>query len=199
MKSSAGLFEPRLVVGADIGQVHDPTALAVIETADKIQVRHLERLPLGTPYPIVVNKIAALVGSLPGADLVVDATGVGRPVVDQLRAAGLDPIAVTITAGKEATFKDGFWRVPKLELVRALAAAFEDDRLKISSGLRYAVALVGELQAFQRQVTGAGRDAYGAKAKAHDDLVVAVALAMWWTGRECFATLAEGALGYARH
>ncbi len=171
------------VIGADIGQARDPTALAVIETvADRVQVRHLERLPLGTLYPQVVSRIAAVVGSLPGADLVVDATGVGRPIVDQLRAAGLDPIAVTITAGKEATFKDGFWRVPKPELVRSLVAAFEDDRLRIASGLRYAAALVGELQAFQRQVTGAGRDAYGAKAKAHDDLVVAVALAMWWTG-----------------
>ncbi len=75
--------------------------------------------------------------------------------------------------------------------------ALEDGRLKIASGLRYAAALVGELQAFQRQVTGAGRDAYGAKARAHDDLVVAVALAMWWMGREYFATLVEGAPGYA--
>ncbi len=73
------------IVGADIGQARDPTALGVIETAaDKLQVRHLERLPLGTPYPQVVDRIADLVGGLPGAELVVDATGVGRPIVDQI-------------------------------------------------------------------------------------------------------------------
>ncbi len=118
-----------------------------------------------------------------GAALVVDATGVGRPIVDQLRQSVSEVIAVTITAGKDATFKDGMWYVPKPELVGALVAALENDRLKIASGLRYAAALVGELQSFRRQVTGAGRAAYGAETGAHDDLVVAVALAVWESAR----------------
>ncbi len=87
-------------------------------------------------------------------------------------------IAVTITAGKAATFRDGMWYVPKRKLIGALVVALENDRLQIASGLRYAAALVGELQAFRRQVTGAGRAAYGAETGAHDDLVVAVALAV---------------------
>ena len=33
------------------------------------------------------------------APLVVDQTGVGRPVVDLFREVGLKPIAVTLTAG----------------------------------------------------------------------------------------------------
>jgi len=169
------------IVGADIGQARDPTALAVIEAvAEEMQVRHLERLPLATPYPDVVRRIAEMVQKLSGAELVVDATGVGRPVVDHLRKAGLSPIAVTITAGKAVTFEDGFWRVPKHELVRALVVSFEGDRLRIAARLRYATALRDELQAFQRKVTGAGRGVYGATAGAHDDLVIAVALAAWW-------------------
>ena len=169
------------IVGADIGQAQDPTALAVVETASRdVRVRHLERLPLGTPYPRVVRRIAGLVQALPDAALVVDATGVGRPVIDQLRAAGLSPEAVTITAGKAVTFEDGFWHVPKRELVRALVRAFEADRLRIAAGLRYAKAVAGELRAFQRKITGAGRTAYGAKGGAHDDLVIALALAGWW-------------------
>ena len=72
----------RFIVGADIGQARDPTALAVIEAeAEMILVRHLERLPLGTPYPDAVKRIGEVVQTLPGAELVVDATGVGRPVV----------------------------------------------------------------------------------------------------------------------
>lgn len=169
----------RFIVGADIGQAHDPTALAVIEAvAEEMRVRHLERLPLATPYPDVVGRIASVVQRLPGAELVVDATGVGRPVVDQL--ADLSPIAVTITAGSAITFQDSFWHVPKHELVRALVVPFEGDRLRIASGLSYATALKDELQAFTRKVTGAGRSAYAANAGAHDDLVIAVALAAWW-------------------
>ena len=79
----------------------------------------------------------------------IDAPGVGRPIVDQLRAAGLDPIAVTITAGKRATRRGGMWYLPKRELVGVLVAAIEHDRLQIASGLRNAAALVGELQAFR--------------------------------------------------
>ena len=106
--------------------------------------------------------------------------GVGRPVVDQLRTAGLSPIPVTITAGSAVTFQDGFWHVPKHELVRALVAPLEGDRLRIATRLSYATALKDELQAFTRKVTGAGRSAYGATSGAHGDLVIAVALAVWW-------------------
>ncbi len=75
------------------------------------------------------------------------------------------------------------WRVPKVELVRTLVQAFEGNRLKVAKGLRHAKALTGELQAFRRKVTGAGRAAYGATAGAHDDLVIAVALAVWWAAQ----------------
>ncbi len=77
-------------------------------------------------------------------------TGVGRPIVDQLRTTVSAVTAVTITAGKESTLKDGMFYVPKQELVGALVAALENDRLQIASGLCYAAALVGELQAFRR-------------------------------------------------
>ncbi len=188
------------ILGADIGQAQDPTALAVVDVdvVDEVLVRHLERLPLGAPYPHVVSRLVELVQSLPGADLVVDATGPGRPVVDQIRAAGLDPVAVTITAGKAATFDSGMWHVPKRELVRALVVAFEGDRLKVAKGLRHAKALTGELQAFRRKVTGAGRAAYGATAGAHDDLVIAVALAVWWAAQRGRATGVAGAYSPAQ-
>ena len=42
------------------------------------RVGYLERLPLGTPYPGIVAYIGRLLGRLPGAELVIDFTGVGR-------------------------------------------------------------------------------------------------------------------------
>ncbi len=56
------------VVGVDLGQAQDYTALAVGELvgADLLHFRHMERLPLGLPYPEAVERIVALVRALPG-------------------------------------------------------------------------------------------------------------------------------------
>ena len=50
-------------------------------------LRHLERFPLGTPYPEVVEVVRELLKTppLPGALVAVDQTGVGRAVVEMLR------------------------------------------------------------------------------------------------------------------
>ena len=119
-----------IVIGADLGQAQDPTALAVAEVhTPEIHVRHLERIPLGTPYPKVVERIGDLVDQLPGAALVVDATGVGRAVLDQMRESGLEPIPVTITGGRFISLDGDHWRVPKKALLRPLVATIEAGRL----------------------------------------------------------------------
>jgi hypothetical protein len=142
-------------------------------------VRHLERVLLGTPYPQVIERIATLVGKLPGADLVVDATGVGRPVIDQMRETGLEPVPVTITGGRFMSFDGDMWRVPKQALLRPLVAAMDVGRLKVAKDLREADALLRELQAFQRRITESGNATFEGVGE-HDDLVIAVALACWW-------------------
>ena len=82
---------PRFVLGVDIGQTHDYTALVVLERAGiELHVRHAERLPLGMNYPSQVERVATLVGSPEMAHdalVAVDATGVGRAVLDLLREA----------------------------------------------------------------------------------------------------------------
>ncbi len=169
-----------IVIGADLGQAQDPTALAVAEVhPPEIHVRHLERLPLGTPYPKVVERIADLVDKLPGAALVVDATGVGRAVLDQMQDAGLKPIPVTITGGRYISFDGDHWRVPKKALLRPLVAAMDAGRLKVAKGLREAEAFQREFLAFERRITERGNYAFEGAGE-HDDLVIAVALACWW-------------------
>ena len=57
------------------------------------------------------------------ADLVIDRTGVGRPVFDIFEDMGLEPWGVTITAGRTEKMVGGdSWHVPKTELVGALEA-----------------------------------------------------------------------------
>ena len=97
-------------IGLDLGKSRDHTAIAVIEhrveaTAERdprtydwitettARVRWLERIPLGTTYDEVIRRVADLVDRptlRSKSTLVVDATGPGAPVVDQIRpcAAG---------------------------------------------------------------------------------------------------------------
>jgi hypothetical protein len=175
------------VIGVDLGQAQDFTALAVVErgvrnmdTPADLQLRHLERLPLGMDYPKVVEHVVARRRAVPGSRLVVDATGVGRPIIDLLRAAGEAVDGVSITGGarvaKDAT---GLYRVPKAVLVRSLSTALETGSLRIAKGLPFIDVLLRELQAFRVTIGKAGRTKFEGGKGEHDDVVLAVALAVW--------------------
>lgn len=180
------------LIGVDLGQAQDYTALTVLQrdktdTGNTYQVRHLERLPLGTPYPAQVHRVAELFVSVKalGAGtprLIVDQTGVGRPVVDMLREAGMtDLLAVTITAGDNVS-KDGReYRVPKRELVSVLQVLLQSERMVIAADLPESSVLTKELLAFRVKFTAKGHDSYGNdwRENDHDDMVLAVALAAW--------------------
>lgn len=177
--------------GLDLGQTHDSTALAVLEhqlTPGQpivYHIRHLQRWPLGTAYPVIVDDVAALHSQAPLADasIVVDGTGAGRPVVDLFRRAlwsRLKP--VTITAGHQVTQDEaGYWHVPKRTLVAIVQTLLQTKRLRWAAGLREAKTLERELRTFRIKVTAAANDTYGAwREGEHDDLILAVALAAWY-------------------
>jgi phage FluMu gp28-like protein len=81
----------RFYIGVDLGQKQDHTAIAVVERTESLLVRHVERVALGTPYPMVVAHLREMVGRPEvrrQCALVVDGTGLGGPVVEMLRGAG---------------------------------------------------------------------------------------------------------------
>ncbi|MFI5165536.1 MAG: hypothetical protein ACHQQS_02865 [Thermoanaerobaculales bacterium] len=176
------------ILGLDLGQSNDFTAVAIAEVAGDLgaqhyAVRYLRRFDLGTPYPTVVSEVRALTltPQLRGCHVVADATGVGRPVLDMLDQARMNPTAVTITGGDTVTSEDGHFRVPKRDLVSTVQVLLQSGRLKIASALPEAETLVKELLNFQVKITANAHDVYGAwREGTHDDLVLAVALACWW-------------------
>lgn len=210
------------LIGVDLGQAQDFTALVVLEVAkqdtgkiepdyqaiisksmwtDRIveaskpifekhyTVRHIDRLPIGTPYPEQVRQIAGLVRQIKqqggSSTLVVDQTGVGRPVLDMLKTADLNPRAITITGGDTVTKDRQDYRVPKRDLVSTAQVLLQSQRLKIVRSLDHAGTLVSELQAFKVSVSLKGHDSYGNdvgqwRENPHDDLVLALALACWY-------------------
>ncbi len=165
-------------IGADLGQAVDYSAISAIEAGEHLDLRHIERLPLGKSYVDVVDRLVGIKAALPGSRLVIDGTGVGRPVADMLTDKGIEFIPVSITSGKEAKCVDGVWRVPKRLLVRGLVTALEAGQLRIARNLPYAEALKAELQDFEAQFTNKGNVTFNG-ATEHDDLLIAVALAVW--------------------
>jgi hypothetical protein len=176
-------------VGLDLGKKHDPAAVAVVERVDgvvqRLGVRHVERVPLGTPYPRVVDRVRQIVQSAPlrgRCALAVDATGVGEPVVDLLRAArlGCELCAVTITGGEYQHSRGSAWSVPKRDLIAQVQVLLERDELRIARRMPDAGSLVRELLDMQSTTTSSGRRRLGADGYGqHDDLVIALALACW--------------------
>ncbi len=188
------------VLGLDLGQVHDYTALAVLERpapADNggesqtvvYALRHLKRYALGTPYTDIVPAVMQQARSVPlgGSPLVVDQTGVGRALVDMLRRAGGAGriIPVTITAGQSVTrTEEGSYHVPKKELVTCLQLLLQQRRLKMPRDLPHVQTLVQELHSFQVKITLSAHETFRAwREGVHDDLVLALALACWWAER----------------
>jgi hypothetical protein len=209
---------PWFFVGLDLGQSRDHSALAVVERAEifldemdwvtyerlrrrRFRVRFAERVRLGTPYPDVVERVRRVVRSkaLAGrCTLVMDATGVGAPVLDLLRRANLgcaiEP--VILTGGERESHAGGVWHVPQRDLVTGLRVMLEKDELGLSRKVAGAGALMKELADMGARVTGRGQVSFGARREGeHDDLVIAAALACWrarWKSRGIWGTKSLG-------
>ena len=168
------------VMGVDLGQSQDPTAIIVLRhareplttwTVDERNHKtkqdieeffdcvHAERVPLGMSYPGVVEHIRTVLNRPPLRDnchLVIDESGVGRAVGDIFDEAGLRPVRVSITAGTDATKQGGRrWNVSKALLISGVDARLHAGELRFAAELGEAHALHEELKDFRRHVTTA--------------------------------------------
>jgi hypothetical protein len=197
------------VLAVDVGQANDYTALTILQSYrtrergstefDPVKedrrhdLIHLERFR-EIPYPEQIRRIAERyrelgqhargVAGTTQVRLAVDATGVGKPILDAFREAGLRPRGILITGGETASFADGLDRVPKRELVTTLQVALQARRLRIAEELPLAETLLRELRGFRVKISLSGHASFGNDVGAwreadHDDLVLSVALAVW--------------------
>ena len=147
---------------------------------------HLERVPLGTPYTAVAEKVKRMqdAGPLRGARtfVVADVTGVGLPVFEMLKAGGVTGLKGVSIHGGDAVTRDGaVYRVPKRDLVSTLQVLTQQGRLKAADGLPDWPVLRHEMQNFRAKINlASGHDGYEAWREGdHDDLVLSLAMACW--------------------
>jgi hypothetical protein len=197
----------QFILSVDLGQMNDWTAYSILEerteylptktyreitlqTETKLEsksfvIRHLERPELRTPYDKIVDQVDAMLKTpaLAGrTDLIIDITGVGRPVYDMMVRAGLRPIPITITGGSEPKKDDqGGFHVPKRDIAMALQVAFATKRLKIAKGQPLAPLLLKEVEAFKVKINKSGNETYEAwRESDHDDIVMSVGMGIWY-------------------
>lgn len=190
--------KPRWVAGLDLGQSADYSAFCALELVESVEqekiikrllVRSLKRWPLQTAYTQIADDVARFLEKPPlaGCDLVIDETGVGRPVVEMIRKARpkcrrLLPVMITGGTRIRRT-DDGDWHVAKVALVSTVQSLLQSRRLQLAGGLAETKTLVRELENYRVKVTASLHETFNAREGQHDDLVLALALACWWGER----------------
>jgi hypothetical protein len=182
--------EHRYIVGLDPGQANDPTAVVIIEHPSRdrepvYRVRALHRYPLGTSYPVIVDDISERLLTPPLARdsmLAIDATGVGAPVVDMFKNNPdlRDIYRITITSGYAVGGSGYDLTVPKRDLIMKAAILFQQRRVRIALSLPDTDALIGELLSYRIKTSDTGHQSFApASSSDHDDLLLALSLALW--------------------
>jgi len=153
---------------------------------DIFEIGTVKRLPLGTDYNNVVSVMHNLMGRGPIAtELVIDGTGIGKPVADMFRFRGITPWCITATAGIEQTIDRGqrTANVPKLMLISRIQSLLFEGRLKIHAEIPDVAAFLEELRDFRVEYSASGHMTYNAKSGRHDDMIAAAAVAAWRLSR----------------
>jgi hypothetical protein len=182
-------------IGVDIGQSQDPTAIVVADPVIRDNeihyvIRFLRRLPLGISYPAIIEEIIRIYQNIPEPEgkhrlhkqLWIDATGVGKPVVDLIRTnAPYIKLHEVFIAGGEGRNKINPWtraiKLPKAYLVSRLQVMMSCGRIHLPK-TEEALVLQEELMNFTIKVNENANLKFGAfKVGAHDDLVTALGLA----------------------
>jgi hypothetical protein len=161
------LQEPRggnYVMGADLAKLEDFTVLSVLD--DKGHLCAFERFS-ELDWVFQRKRIVALAKKY-RANVLIDSSGVGEPIFDELQREQL-----SVSGYK-------FTNASKKELVENLSIMIENMALSIAN----IPELINELKLFGYKLTSGGTVQYCAPESYHDDCVISLALAAWQLKRE---------------
>ena len=152
----------RWVIGADLAKSVDFTVLYPLneygEPGELIRFKDIS-------WTVQQDAIARLSNRYGNARVVVDSSGIGDPVEDNLRRAGVPVIGM----------KTGS-TVTKEELIEGLSIALQHGWVKLPTRDSYRW-LWDELEAYQKEITEHGNVSYHAPEGMHDDGVIGLSLA----------------------
>jgi len=149
------------VMGVDLAKVQDWTVITVYDRDDNSQVYQDRFQKL--EWPFQKTKIMEISKKYNRALIMLDATGIGDPVADDLLRAGasVEPFKLTNETKKDIIEKLSIW--------------IEQKRFKMLNTKE----TLYEFDNFSYDVSSSGKITYGAREGFHDDIVIAHALAVW--------------------
>jgi hypothetical protein len=155
------LLNHNYVMGVDLAKVQDFTVVTIYDRANNSQV-YQDRFQT-IEYPFQKKRIIEIARHYNNAMLVLDATGLGDPIADDLIRAGLavDPVKITNENKKEMIEKLSIW--------------IEQRKIKIINMEE----TMKEFDNFSYEISRNGRITYNARLGYHDDIVMSHALAVW--------------------
>lgn len=148
-----------VVIGCDVAKHTDWTVLIAMdaETGRCFAMERFNHLD----WPIQKERILAFARKYRGR-LILDASGVGDPIFDDLKRVYVDIEAFKFTS------------LSKTELVQRLIVAVEQRKVAWSAGWEV---LTAEMRRYEYQISPSGGITYSAPGGYHDDCVMALALA----------------------
>ena len=149
------------VIGADLAKTHDYTVLTVYDRMTNSQV-YQNRLN-NLDWNFQKEQIRQLSQHYKNAQVILDATGLGDPIADDLIRSGVsvDPFKFTEQSKKEIIEKLMIW----VEQGRIKMIPQEETLLEFDN--------------FSYEIGPTGKTRYQAREGFHDDIVIAHALAVW--------------------
>ena len=197
----------KIMVGIDLGQLRDYSAISVIRLIEttravtaagndtnrvydaydvftEYRLIHLERFQLS--YVEALDRLEAVIRhpdiQLDQKEIVMDASGLGQPVIEMAWGRGLEVSPIVITGGENPRYSDGKYFVPRTELISCLIAIFQSERIKIAGELELKKLLVDELSSLQLKKRPTGSESYEtALTSQHDDMAISLAMPLWLT------------------
>lgn len=181
----------------------------------KLSILYIDRW-FALPYRAMVEKAARMLNHAELAnntDLLIDATGVGDPVVEMFHELGISALPIIVTGGKDVReVYNGFgsiiapagdrlrglraireFHVPKADLAAAGEIMLQNRRVSIAKGLKYVEEFQKQLIHMNPRATPAGNVKYESDDnKVKDDMAFCFIGTCWWALRR----LKDGVLDY---
>jgi len=151
--------------GLDFGKLQDYSVLTVLKReGETLKLVYLYQFPLETPYTHVIGQLVRANQKFKFRKVLVDQTGVGEPVLEEIRNQGLSNIE-----GLKFTVQT------KEELLSNLKIAMEQNRLAIP----YHRQLCTQINEQQYAYSKSGHLQFSHPTNSHDDMLWALALSVY--------------------
>lgn len=198
---------PKYSICLDVGAEQDHSVFTVLERKhhmkpelahrynenDTIGLPHynlvfLEQLPLKTSYPAIIERTQDILENpviKNNNHFLIDASGVGNPLMQMMYSKGLAPIGVVIVSGLTVNAREGGgYNVPKRDLVTSLQAVMNSRRLQIPKNLPNIEQLRSQILNFKMKQKQSGSIGFeAASERVHDDIVMSLAINIWYLER----------------